>query len=625
MKKYVPLIIFFVSCVTQAQSLISLKSDQGDWIGYGQEHELTGEFSHSIGKRQISINHESGFNFLFVSPDNRELERGAYLFAERAPFRGPMNPGMSVGSPGRGCNTISGEFYIYEIDYSEANPVLAMDFIQYCGFTTAKLTGSIRLNSDIQIPYPLPFPVIYTSSSSVLEGDTFVVSGSKTIAKTSNVKSYLWEQISGPEVNIASITEEATEVVVLDNIELGGEKITLKLTVTDDLGQLATAEYPISLRSKSDPQTYFTMSSEAGDYIGAGRDWFYDLTTSVISASRNYDNGVSISISGSEYWSADFAAPDDVQLEIGEYDNAERFPFQAPGVAGLSVYGNGRGCNINYGSFKVTKLLWEGGKPTEFKASFLQHCESTTAPLLSGEIALNALHESVPQAIAGDDIEINEHEIVNLNGSASQDNIGTIVAYSWTTMEDGVTIQKADESRANFIAPSLPNKVSSINLEVSLLVTDDEGYKAVDRVNVKVLANNSGPMSNDDSFDVLIGGTRQLTPLANDSDPDGNIAVDTIDVTKAPTFGTITINSQGVIEYTHTGATAVEDNLTYTVRDNDGAISNEATIKIQIKAQNVEPDKNTSNSSSGGALSYWLIILAVMSLALKVRFNRRLS
>lgn len=469
-----------------AESYISLKSDQGEYIGSGQDHELTGDFSVSIGESQVSINHSSGFNFLFIPPNDRYLERGAYLSAEREPFRGPLNPGMSVSSSGRGCNSIAGEFYIYELDYSGDTQILAMDFIQYCDSNSLKLTGSIRINSDIQTPYPVPFPIISSNSSSVLEGNSFVITGEKSVSKASEIERYYWEQVSGPEINIVSIVNESTEVEVLNGVELGGEEIVLKLTVNDNLGQSKSVVHSINAKSKSDPRTYFTMDSEVGDYIGAGQDWFYDLSTSLITMSKNYDNGVSVSISGSEHWSADFSAPDEVQLQVGEYDYAERSPFQVAGAAALTISGDGRKCNKNYGRFNVAKLVWENDQPKAFKASFEQHCEGTSTPLLSGEVAVNAVHDSVPDANAGVDIETNEHEVVNLNGSDSFDPLGTIVIYKWSTSDETVTIENSDESRSYFTAPSLPDKAESKDVLVSLLVTDDEGYKATDIVNVRV-------------------------------------------------------------------------------------------------------------------------------------------
>lgn len=626
MKQYMLCAILFMPMLAQAASFISLSSEPGDWIGSGQNHELSGEFNPSISKREISLRHDSGFKFQFVAPNNSVLEQGAYLSAERAAFRGPLNPGIAVGARGKGCNTISGEFYIYELDYSQAEPVLALDFTQYCDSRSAKLTGSIRLNSDIQAPYHLPLAVIDSSATHMPEGSSFTVSGAKTLSYTSAIASYSWQQTSGPEVTILNPANVTSDILTPTDIKLGGEQITLTLTVMDMLGQSASAEQVIRLTSKSDPQTYFSMTSEAGDYIGAGRDWFYDTSSSTISASKNHDNGVSLNIRGSETWSADFAAPDDSQLEQGEYDNAERFPFQDPGIAGLSISGDGRGCNRNFGSFEVTKLVWLNDQPEQFKANFKQHCENAGAPLLTGEIAYNAVHESVPQADAGNDIEVYEHQTVNLDGSASQDRLGTLVGYLWSTTTQGVTINNLDESRANFRAPSVPNRMASLTMEVALLVTDDEGYKAIDYVNVTVLANNRPPVTNDDTYELKIGATKLFTPLSNDTDADGELALDTITLTRPPAFGDIIINAQGMIEYQHTGSEAVEDSFSYTVNDNDGATSNPATVTVRVKAQAEPPKSDTINTtesqSGGGAISYELIVLMLSGLARRLPSKR---
>lgn len=592
-----------------ADSYISLKSDQGEYIGSGQEHELTGDFDISLASNKIYITHTSGFNFTFSPSDDAVLKQGAYLSAERVPFKGPLNPGIEVGSSGRGCNTISGEFYIYEMEYEDNNQVLAMDFVQYCDSTSLKLTGSIRLNSEIQTPYPFLFPVISSDSSEIVEGERFTLSGEASIANTSEIERFLWEYVSGPQVNIVSSDTVNTEVEVLDIVELGGEPLVIKLTVNDDLNQSESVEYSVNIKSKSDPQTYFTMNSETGDYIGKGSDWYYDLANSTITASKNYSQGVTVSISGSEYWTANFAAPDDVTLDVGEYSDATRYPFQDAGVAGLSISGNGAGCNQNYGKFTVSKLLWENEQPKMFKASFEQYCESLSAPLLSGEIAFNALHESVPDADAGIDIEVIEHDVVNLNGSGSFDTVGNINSYQWSAIDNNVVIENADESRANFLAPGLPDRAGSQDIQVSLLVTDDEGYQAIDSVTVRVLANNTPPISRDDSFEVMINGVVELTPLVNDNDEDGQIRFDSIVVHQGPMYGTFAVDSQGVITYTHTGSSTVEDSITYAIEDNDGALSNEATITITVKGTTVN---ESTNSSSGGAISYWLILFALI-------------
>jgi hypothetical protein len=62
------------------------------------------------------------------------------------------------------------------------------------------------------------------------------------------------------------------------------------------------------------------------------------------------------------------------------YQNAERWPFEAPGHPGLDVSGDGRGCNTVTGSFQIEDLtVTTGGSLTSFTATFEHHCEGGSA------------------------------------------------------------------------------------------------------------------------------------------------------------------------------------------------------------------------------------------------------
>jgi hypothetical protein len=83
-------------------------------------------------------------------------------------------------------------------------------------------------------------------------------------------------------------------------------------------------------------------------------------------------------------------------LAVANYAGAERDPFEDPGRPGLSVFGNGVGCNTVAGSFQVLSLDY--GPPGDasadagadaadanttsvlrsFTASFVQHCDEGT-------------------------------------------------------------------------------------------------------------------------------------------------------------------------------------------------------------------------------------------------------
>jgi hypothetical protein len=139
--------------------------------------------------------------------------------------------------------------------------------------------------------------------------------------------------------------------------------------------------------------TSLTFVSDPGDYIGGGQFSFFTSADGTFTAGQNYDQGVSLSFIAPSYehwWNLDFAAPNNQPLTAGTYTGAVRFPFQTTNQAGLSVYGDGRGCNTLTGSFQVLEVTYGAANDIlSFDATFEQHCEGVT-PALRGEIRYNA-------------------------------------------------------------------------------------------------------------------------------------------------------------------------------------------------------------------------------------------
>lgn len=135
--------------------------------------------------------------------------------------------------------------------------------------------------------------------------------------------------------------------------------------------------------------TSVTFSGTGGDYITGDQAWSYDPSNSVINATASADgNHVSVGINGDTWWYLDFAAPQGQALTAGTtYDNATRYPFQNPTGPGLSLDGDGRGCNTLTGSFTVNKAVFgPNGWIQSFDATFVQHCEGSTTSEATGEI-----------------------------------------------------------------------------------------------------------------------------------------------------------------------------------------------------------------------------------------------
>lgn len=129
------------------------------------------------------------------------------------------------------------------------------------------------------------------------------------------------------------------------------------------------------------------LDSQPGDYIGLGQQLtFYPLCTKCLTA-QGSPSHVEFSLnSGGHWFYLDFASPGGQTLSPGDYENAERWPFQSVDAPGLSIDGDGRGCNTLTGRFIVKEAVFAfDGTPALFSASFEQHCEGGAAALF-GEI-----------------------------------------------------------------------------------------------------------------------------------------------------------------------------------------------------------------------------------------------
>ncbi|HMP18229.1 MAG TPA: Ig-like domain-containing protein, partial [Gemmatales bacterium] len=81
---------------------------------------------------------------------------------------------------------------------------------------------------------------------------------------------------------------------------------------------------------------------------------------------------------------------------------------------------------------------------------------------------------------------------------------------------------------------------------------------------------------------VANGESVVINVAENDTDADGTIDLTSIEIVDQPSHGTVQINDDGTVTYTHDGSASDTDSFTYTIRDNLGLISNVATVNITI-------------------------------------------
>ncbi|MEC9097263.1 MAG: Ig-like domain-containing protein, partial [Planctomycetota bacterium] len=160
--------------------------------------------------------------------------------------------------------------------------------------------------------------------------------------------------------------------------------------------------------------------------------------------------------------------------------------------------------------------------------------------------------------------------------------------------EGNVTVNPADNT-----VTFQPATDFSGTTEFKYELTDDFG--AVSNEVTVTVEINDAPIAEDDSTDAyqdVFNTPTVIDVLANDLDLDGTLDPGTVTVVVEPQHGSVAVDAEGNIVYQPETIPTVytgPDSLQYTVSDDDGAVSNVATVSI-----NVIPDPYPWHNRSNG-------------------------
>jgi len=162
-----------------------------------------------------------------------------------------------------------------------------------------------------------------------------------------------------------------------------------------------------------------SFSGDPGDYITGGASYSYSTANGdAISVSSDANALVSISVNAynGDWWYLDISAPSGQTLVPGTYTDAHRYPFNGTGP-GLSLVGNGRGCNALTGSFTVINAVFGPNNYVQtFDATFEQHCEGFPEAA-RGEVHI--ANPPPPPALALQLVVATDGTASTLNGNAT--------------------------------------------------------------------------------------------------------------------------------------------------------------------------------------------------------------
>ncbi len=405
------LLLTTIASASTPQTFLTLISQPGDYIGGGITQTFTpadGTFTVTSTTNTVSISfHTPSYSqywmLNFGSPTTQKFGRGEYEAAQRTAFRSPTKPGVDVGGDGRGCNTDTGRFLVTDFALNTDGTIarLAIDFEQHCEGAPPALYGSFRYNSAVTA-----VPRFAVGSAFALKGNVGTSDATVTVSlclPSSGTVQVSYATVDGTAIQgmdyvsttgtVSFATGETSHAIVIpvigDRLARGNKTFRVKLSAPSG-AVIGASSASVLIRDPNIPVTALAMSSQPGDYIGAGGQYLITLSDGTFTP-NNSANVATFSINEGVPWDTDFAGPTTARLGAGDYENAQRYPFQPAGTPGLSVDGEYRGCNTLTGNFQVLKAGYNGSNVLQsFAANFEQHCEGAV-PALFGWLRYHSL------------------------------------------------------------------------------------------------------------------------------------------------------------------------------------------------------------------------------------------
>ena len=147
------------------------------------------------------------------------------------------------------------------------------------------------------------------------------------------------------------------------------------------------------------------------------------------------------------------------------------------------------------------------------------------------------------------------------NDSDPEDQTLTLVSANVVGLKGSVSII-ANELRfdpSGDFASLLPNQSESV--VIAYVVQDSLGAQSQSTVTLRVIGINRNPVADDDAAIVGEDSSVRVSLTSGDSDSDGNLDVSTVEVLTNPSFGSVTVNADGTVDYIHDGSENFSDSF----------------------------------------------------------------
>ncbi len=220
-----------------------------------------------------------------------------------------------------------------------------------------------------------------------------------------------------------------------------------------------------------------------------------------------------------------------------------------------------------------------------------------TIPVATAVNVSGYTNTAIPLTLAGTDED----------GTVSQITTGSLsLSQGMLTLADGTPVV-ADvpitaEQAASLVFVPATNFEGTVGIPFT--VTDNVGDVSTQaNAAISVLHVQFPPVANNDAATTIRGQAVTIKVLANDTDPESNIAPDSVSIVTQPTNATVSVNTDGSIIYTPLSGFAGINTFTYTVKDLSGLVSNPAVVTVAVIAAVNDNYVATANTSQTQTVS----------------------
>lgn len=632
-------------------SRLHADSEPGDIIGAGLSYNLTPpsatfqaskNFDNGASLTVRSVSEGASWALDFAAPNDVLLSPGVYLNAVRWPFQAANGSGLDVSVNGRGSNTLTGQFVVYDAAWNADKTQLlrfAAGFEQHSGGDIPGLFGTIQYNTTIgakggilandsdgdqdlftallvsgpshgTLTLGLDGSLVYTPDPNFSGTDSFTYKtndgrlDSNVATVTINVKPIN----DAPVAQAQSVTtdEDKPLAVTLAATDVDGNPLTYAVAAQPAHGTLTGSGANLTYTPAPNYNGPDTFTFKANDGTADSN------VVSVLINVRAVNDAPSFTIANAVVARDEDAGPQSIPNfvtdiaagpatatdEVGQglsfevsvsASNGLTFS-QAPAISPDGTLTYTTAPNSTGTATILVVLVDTGG--TDFGGANRSVMKSfnilangvNDAPTLDPIPDVSAFEDAPPQTVSLTGITAGPNE-------ASQTLIVTATSSNPSLIPDPVVTYTSPNSTASLAFQPVANGTGTATITV--IVRDSAGTAnggintVMQTFLVTVRPVNDAPVAVNDSFTVAEDTALTGNVLTNDTDVEGDAL--TAEVVISPSHGSFTLNSDGSFAYTPALNFHGLDSFTYRVKDASFSVSNTATVFIEVTSVNHAP------------------------------------